>query len=291
MIIDIFTYSKASTNASFSVNELIEGAKSAHLDGICVTDRVVSSHAKDLVMAGKNAGLFVGVGLELETAAGRVVAYPKNVDDEFVGEAWKCLGDKPQAEDVLNYFHQRGGIVIARDIYNRGEGMKDNLFHIKDDEGRGFDGVDTIAAYRRRIDNELTIEAQQVAKMPACAGSGAFESIDDIGCCATLFAASIADQAQFVEAMQSRSHWACTLRDLADACPMGSAPKLDDDRDDRRSDRRTDRGERNFKGADRRGNDRRDRDRRGNDRRSRDRRSGDKNRRNDDRRGARKPRD
>ncbi len=285
MIIDIFTYSQASSNASYGIEALIEGAKAARLDGICVTDRAFSKHAYDLVRVGAEARLFVGVGIEFETTVGRIVAYPRTIDDAFVNEDWRSVGEPITAEAVLDYFHERGGIVIARDVYNRGEGIKDNVFHIKDSQGRGFDGVDTVAAYRRRIDNELSIEAQQVAKVPACAGSGVFDDINDIGICATMFADKITNQAEFVEAMKARSHWACSLRDLGEACPMGSAPKVEEEREDRRG---GDRGERSF----RRGGDRDhrggDRDRRGGDRRrgDRDHRGGDHDRRGGNHRGG-----
>ncbi len=284
MIIDIFTYTNATPDASFSIDALIDAARRAHLDGIAVTDRASASNVRAYQAAAKNANFFVAYGVELETTSGRVTAYPSAIDDEFVSESWKSLGDKPDAEAVLEYFHARGGIVIARDIYNRGEGLKDRVYSIKDEKGRGFDAIDTVSAYRRRIDNELSIEAQQVMGAPACAGSGVFDELNDIGHCATLFASDINDQASFVAAMRAPLHWACSLKDLGTACPMGSAPKPEgDDRhfDRRDSERRPMHGrgdaKRGQRGDDRRRG-RRDDDRRGERRCSDDRR--------DDRRGG-----
>lgn len=242
MLIDVFTYSQATDCASFSLIELIKAARCARLDGIAVTDRAVTRHAREILNIAKQENFFVAVGLELQTNAGRVVVYPANIDDAFVNEDWKNLGETPNIEDVLDYFHERDGIVIARDVYHRGEGMKDRIYSAKDAKGRGFDAIDTLAAYRRRIDNEMSIEAQQTLGSPAIAGSGVFDDIQDIGCCATLFAGHIEDQASFVAAVRSPLHWACALRDLGDACPMGAPPREthDDDRRERRSHHRDD---------------------------------------------------
>jgi len=276
MIVDIFTYTQASLGGAFHVDALIEAAKRAHLDGICVTDRAVSSHARALVEAGKRHGFFVGQGVELETVEGRVVAFPRNIDEEYCREGWRSLGDVPSSRDVLEYFHARGGIVVARDVYHQGAGLKDRLFGLTDSSHRGFDGVDTVAAYRRRIDNELSIEAQLVLKVPACAGSGVFDHIEDIGRCATIFTQKVIGQAAFVEAMRTMPHWACALRDLGEACPMGTPPNEDGESDSRDARRprhgRNERSARGSGGGDRRGDDRRGGSGRGSSRRGDDRR-------------------
>lgn len=281
MLIDVFTYSQATENALFSLDSLIEAARCARLDGIAVTDRAASRHARAYLEAARRDGFFVAIGLELQTASGRVVVYPACIDDEYVNEGWRSLGETPNLEDVMEYFHERGGIVVARDVYNRGEGMKDRIYSAKDSKGRGFDAVDTVAVYRRRIDNEMCIEAQQTLGVPAVAGSGVYDNLEDIGHCATMFACDIHDQASFVAAMRSPMHWACALRDLGDACPMGAPPRTDshDDRHERRTSGRND--DRRERSDDRRG---RNDDRRG---RSNDRRghSDDRRGRSNDRRG------
>lgn len=256
MIIDIFTYTHASPNGVFSLEDLIDAAKAAHLDGIAITDRASSNRAREYAEIAARKDYFVAIGVELQTSSGCVTAFPKVIDDAFASEDWRNLGDTPALEDVLDYFHDRGGIVIARDIYNKGEGLKDRVYSARDSKGRGFDDIDTLAAYRRRIDNELSIEAQQVTGLPACAGSGITDDITHIGRCATLFADKISDQASFVAAMRSPLHWACALADLGNACPMGTPPKTDEDNNRRRDDR-----------GGRRGDSRRDGDRRGGDRR------------------------
>lgn len=247
MIIDVFTYSDASPNAAFSVEVLIEAALRAGLDGICVTDKGVSSHAQKLVAAGQKAGFFVGVGVEIDTAAGRVTAFPKTLGADFVSESWKSLGETPRPEDVLSFFHERGGIVVARDVFNCGHGLRDRVHAIRDAAGAGFDAVDTLSSSRRRIDNELSMEAQNVLGVTACAGSGVFDDIQSIGCCATLFAQKIRSQADFVDAMKGEKHWACTLRDIGEACPMGTPPRMEGEREERgpsrgRDERRQGRG-------------------------------------------------
>lgn len=229
MIIDIFTYSQATENAPFHLESLIEAAKCARLDGIAITDRNSTARIPEYAQIAARENFLVVYGLELETAQGRVTVFPKHIDEAFVAESWRELGERPDAEAVLDYFHARDAIVVARDVYNRGEGLKDCIFSLKDATGRGFDAIDTLSVYRRKIDNELSIEAGQVLGIPACAGSGVYDSLEDIGHCATLFANEIHDQASFVAAMRGALHWSVALRDLGDACPMGSAPRTPDD--------------------------------------------------------------
>ncbi|GEM_PF-2456830 len=269
MLIDVFTYTQASPNGPFTIHSLIEAAKCARLDGIAVTDRGSSHRIREYMDVAESEDFLVVYGLELETSHGRVVAYPRNLDDAFINEDWRCLGENPAIEDVLDYFHARGGIVIARDVFNRGEGLRDSVYSVRDSEGHGLDGIDTVAVYRRRIDNELSIEAQQVLGIPACAGSGVFDSLEDIGHCATLFASEIYNQESFVDAMRSPLHWACALRDLGAACPMGTPPRTEETDHDHRGERRSDRGARRPDRGERReasGDGRRGR---GNDRRGR----------------------
>lgn len=285
MIIDIFTYTHASPNGAFSLEALINAARAAHLDGIAVTDRASSRRAREYADIAARENFFVAIGVELETSSGKVTVFPAAIDDEFVAEGWRTLGETPVLEDVLDYFHDRGGIVIARDIYNKGEGLKDRVYSARDSKGRGFDAIDTLAPYRRRIDNELSIEAQQVTGLPACAGSSTLGDIELIGHCATLFADKIHDQASFIAAMRAPLHWASALADLGAACPMGTPPKTEDDGDRRREFRGERRGDAR---RDRRDGDRRDGNRR--DSRGRDRRDGDRGGRRDRNRDGRRNR-
>ena len=179
MLIDVFTYTQASPNGPFTIHSLIEAAKCARLDGIAVTDRASTQRIREYMDIAEQEEFLVLYGLELETSSGRVVAYPRYVDDDFINEDWRSLGDHPAIEDVLDYFHTRCGIVVGRDIFNRGEGLRDNVYSARDSSGHGLDGIDTVAVYRRRIDNELSIEAQQVLGIPACAGSGVFDTLEE----------------------------------------------------------------------------------------------------------------
>lgn len=225
MIIDIFTHTRASAGGQFEIGALVEAARAAHLDGIAVTDRAFSGHALELARYGRECGFPIFVGVELATPCGSVVCFPSQVDGEFVGEGWRELGENPSLEDILSYFHSRNGIVVARDAYLNGRGLRDRVYSAKDLSGRGFDALDTVGAHRRRIDNELCIEAANVLGVAGCAGSGVLDCLSDIGSCATMFAVPVDDQASFVMALRGVMHWAVALRDLGDACPMGTAPR------------------------------------------------------------------
>lgn len=289
MIIDIFTYGTASGGSELGT--LIEAARRSHVDGIAVTDRGTSSQVRQYREVAAREGFLVLYGVELETSIGRVVGYPEKLDEDFLNESWRELGEIPSIESVLDYFHSRGGIVVARDVYLRDGGMKDRVYSAKDSVGRGFDGVDTLASYRRRIDNELSIEAQKVMGVGGCAGSGACEDANLVGSCATLFADSISDQAEFVAAMRGVLHWAVSLTDLGGACPMGTPPRYEDE--DMRGGRREDwRGNRNGRGEERREGRRGSRDGRGGDRREerRGNRDGRGEERREERRGSREGR-
>lgn len=218
MLIDLFAYSKATQGAIFGIEALIEAARCAHLDAFCITDREVSSHAYEILRIAERFDFFVGIGLEIETSAGPLCVYPEHIDDEFVNESWRdYLGDYPDPQVTIDYFKERGAAIVARNIYVQGSGLKDRIFTLRD-----LDAIDVLSASRRRIDNELAIEAQQRIAKPGVGGSGVFDVLDEIGHVATLLRYDSYTQEQLVSSLCSKDLWAVSLRPIGEACPQGA---------------------------------------------------------------------
>ncbi|MFA5623685.1 MAG: hypothetical protein WC966_01325 [Bradymonadales bacterium] len=256
MLIDLFTYSKATRGGLFGIEALIEAARCAHLDAFCITDREQSAHAYDIQRIAEQFDYFVGIGLEIETSAGTLVIYPEKIDDDFVSEEWReYLGDYPDPQITIDYFKERGAAVVARNIYDQGKGFKDRIFSLN-----GIDAIDVVSATRRRIDNELALEAQQRLAKPGVGGSGVFDLLDEIGHVATLMRAPSYSQERLVASLCQDDLWPISLRPIGDACPLGAQrdarPMQGRERDYRGSERR---GRRDERRTDARKGDRRDR--------------------------------
>ncbi len=255
MLIDVFTYTHVTPGGELDINTLIEQAKEVGLDGICVTDREVSVHAQELVDAGAEADFFVGVGLEIAVENGVLVCFPPSIDEFLIHETWRQLTTfgSPTAAEVMDLMDGIGGAVIARSVYGpQGTGMRDSVFTL-----RSLAGIDALSPTRRRIDNELAMEAAIAMGVSAVAGSAAFTSPDEVGAVATLFGTPVTSQAELVAALQRHATWPVALSDLEGRAPTGGEARSRG-QGERSDDRRGSRDD-NRRGGSRRPNDRGDR--------------------------------
>jgi len=74
MLIDFFTYTSATTGGRLEIDDLLERADEAGLDGFVVVDNEYSVHAEELRAAAEDSPLLVGVGVEIGTDKGPVAS-------------------------------------------------------------------------------------------------------------------------------------------------------------------------------------------------------------------------
>ena len=261
MLIDLFTYTQQTPKGTLSGAEIIQHAAKAGLDGVCITDRESSRDAAALVALGKDAGIFVGIGVQIATVTGWIVGFPPNIDAVLVDEQWRSLNtfSRPQPQEVIDYFVGIGGAAVAASIFDRGEllAMGDQVFGLRD-----LSAIDVVSPQRKGIENNFSLEASQALHVPGVGGSHALTSVEPIGHAATLFAHPIEDQAGFVQELQGVDYWPIltpSAQQLAESREPRSERRESSDRrgGDRRGPRRDGggdrRGPRRDGGGDRRG--------------------------------------
>ncbi len=222
MLVDFFTYTDATEGGVLSIDEILAAAKAQGLDGVCVVDREHSRHAQTLVEAGQAHGLFVAVGVEIATEDGLAVAFAPQIDQVLLHEEWRRLTTcgRPSLQEVVDYFVGLGGAVVAREVYSEVQpSLGDKVFMV-----RGLAGVDALSMRRRRIENELALEAVHALGVAGVAGSGAFRSVEGIGTVATVCGIGLSSQEDVVRALDGRELWPVALRPMGSALPLGSVP-------------------------------------------------------------------
>lgn len=219
MLIDFFTYTNASEGGLLSASELIEAAAACSLDGICIIDHEYSAHAKELLAAAESSKVFVGLGVEIEVEGGLLVCFPCHVDGFLMNEDWRELTTfgTPSAQEVIDFMNARDGAVVARNVFQRDAlALGDAVFAL-----RGLAGIDTLNPNRRRIENELALEAATSMGIAAVAGSGALKSSKELGKTATLMGDEITTQEQLVATLQAAEVWPTSLDASANWAPTG----------------------------------------------------------------------
>lgn len=212
MLIDLRTYTQHTPGGELDVETIIERARAAGLDGVCITDRGHSRHAARWVAAGDAADFFVGVGVEIETESGSLIVFPREVDAFLEDEVWRRLQvvAKPLPGEVMELAASIGAAVVATGVYDSKQRnpMGDGIFRLE-----GLAAVDVLSPGRRTMENELTVETAQALRVPGVAGSGALTSPADIGKVATLFGDGVETQADLVELLEAGDAWAVRLRE------------------------------------------------------------------------------
>lgn len=185
-------------------------ARDHGLDGVVVIGRDAPVELGDTAPLTQATGVHLFAGVALDTEAGRLLCYPRTVDDEwFQKGGWKSLhqgnGAGPAtypAAEVVRAFGERGGVVIAEPTGSDG------------DEGQapvntttsGLAGLVVTAGTQPVVDEKLAQAA--AAQRLACVGGSAAEPGEArFGAVATLFAAPPTSQSGLVDALRSGRVW------------------------------------------------------------------------------------
>lgn len=219
MLLDFFCYTTATPSCTLDLSTLIEAARDNQLDGLCIIDQQHSRHAVQLGQMAKRAQFFVAVGVELPTTMGTLVAFAPSLE-EMATESWRRLYvmGTPTPEAVVAHFE--AGAVVARAPFSEGSrAVRDAIFGIK-----GLHGLDCLHPNRRRIDNELALEAATAMGISGLAGSAAMDSTELIGSVATAVGKAVHSQAELVECLRAHDAWPVALRPLGDAAPSEAEP-------------------------------------------------------------------
>ena len=191
LLIDLHTHSYPMSDDSFmSVDELIEGAKSAGLDGICLTDHDAFWPDERVLELSQRHEFLVLAGSEINTDAGHVLAFGLH--------RYEFGMHKP--EFLRAQVDREGGVLIAAHPYRRR--FLEDLG--RDPEARAgmleravadpfFDLCNAVEAHNGRgsaVQNRYSADLCGELALPSVAGSDAHKATQ-IGTAATEFAGRV----------------------------------------------------------------------------------------------------
>ena len=200
-LIDLHTHSLAgSSDSVMPPDDLVAQARRVGLDGVCITEhgsqRLPAELIEDL---SARHGVLVIAGLEVSTDEGHILlygveSYPANLF---------------RARDIRDYVLPRGGVLVVAHPFRYlpkpwltpPQARKTLRQVIVRDV---FSLVSAVETHNGYADDDEISFSRQVAttrKLPGTGGSDAHDTLE-VGRCATLFQATIRDEADFIEALR-----------------------------------------------------------------------------------------
>jgi len=175
MQIDMHLHTSASIDGVHSPRTMVKAAKERGLSGIAITDHDSIDGWKQGIKAGKEFGMLVIKGEEVNVYKGdRVVAHVLGL---FLNEAVRA-GTMPEIADEI---HDQGGLAVIAHPLDRWRGKYEDLKKYLD----YFDGIEVLNAHTPFFkDNQIAREFAVKNNMPMTAGSDAHSKYE-IGCAYT----------------------------------------------------------------------------------------------------------
>ena len=194
MLIDVHVHSHHSPGCTLAPRDIVRRAKEAGLDGVVVTDLNTLEGLGEVHAAARELGLVALCGAELVTDHGHYLCYFPQPDR--VSAPPQMFGTTPwPVHEVVRRVREMGGAVVAAHPYDKGVERPSGDFIFTLD---GLAALQGLCARKRGPANDLAIEAADHMTLPCVGGSGAHETLDDIGKAATLFRVPVANEADLV---------------------------------------------------------------------------------------------
>ncbi|HEX7622808.1 MAG TPA: PHP domain-containing protein, partial [Anaeromyxobacteraceae bacterium] len=194
MLIDVHVHSHHSPGCTLAPRDIVRRAKEAGLDGVVVTDLNTLEGSAEVRAAGRELGLVALCGAEFVTDHGHYLCYFPEPDR--VPAPPQMFGTTPwPVHEVVRRVREMGGAVVAAHPYDKSVERPSGDFIFTLD---GLAALQGLCARKRGPANDLAIEAADHMTLPCVGGSGAHETLDDIGKAATLFRAPVASEADLV---------------------------------------------------------------------------------------------
>ncbi|MSP90913.1 MAG: hypothetical protein EXR79_03770 [Myxococcales bacterium] len=224
-------------------------ARDRGIDGVVVIAANEAVNLGDTREVSAATGVHLFAGVEVETESGRLLCYPRTIDDWFLCEEWRSVehtnGAGPTRYDsagIVRAFTERGGAVVGVPLRTDAEGIGPLVPGVSallvTDGASGVDDRAVRVAFENRV---------------ACVGGSVGVPGDDrFGAVATVFAAPPTSQESMVEGLRSGRVWPAEIgASWAVAAPVARKPERpradlksdargDDRRDVARAEVRTD---------------------------------------------------
>jgi hypothetical protein len=236
MLIDLHVHSRHTPGCSLSPLDVVRRSREAGLDGVAFTDMNTLDGLAEIREAGKAEGFLALCGVEIATDRGHYLAFFP--DPARVPAPPQIFGTPPwPVQDVIAKVTSMGGAVVAAHPYDRSIERPggDVLFTLA-----GISAVEGLDARRKPATNDLAVEAADHMGLPCVGGSGAKDSLGEIGKAATLFRDPVRNEADLVAQLKAGTVFSVAIG-VTPGPPEARAPRGSGDR---RGDRGGDRGRR-----------------------------------------------
>jgi predicted metal-dependent phosphoesterase TrpH len=201
MLIDLHTHTaRLSYDSQLSPDELVEAAKAAGLDGLCLTEHDFVWEAEEVRRLSRRHRFLVLPGLEVNTAHGHVLAY---------GLPRYVFG-MDRLEVLARLAQEAGAALVAAHPYRRQvpwEPGRDGAW--QEALGRALANpcypqvcaIEGLNGRGKEHENRFSQELAQRLGLPLVAGSDA-HSLADVGTCATEFLVPVRDLGDLIAALR-----------------------------------------------------------------------------------------
>jgi hypothetical protein len=193
-------------------------ARDHGLDGLAVIAQDAPVALGETAEVSRATGVLLFAGVELATDAGRLVCFPRALDDWYQAAGWRTLPratgvEGYAAEAVIRAFAERGGAVVAiasafeGDTPARPAGLC-ALDVTAMDTGRATDD-DAEDAPEEPLSglDDAALQSAHAGRLACVAGSRAAPGEPRFGAIATVFASPPTSQESLVEALRSGRVW------------------------------------------------------------------------------------
>ncbi len=204
MLIDLHVHSNRRKDSTLEPREIIVRAKNTVLDGIVFTDDGYFEGADALREYGRELGLVVLFGAEVETEKGHMLIYlpePSGLN-EF------CRTEHKISELVAK-IKELNGAVIAAHPYKKDidRPLGDGLFNIE-----GLTAIETESSFSDNTANMLAYDAASRLGISMTGGSATRTDFENLGAYATLFSGKINNEKELVDKLLHSRYYPVTIK-------------------------------------------------------------------------------
>ena len=225
MLIDLHVHSRHTPGCSLSPLDVVRRAREAGLDGVAFTDMNTLEGLSEIREAGKSEGFLALCGVEIATDRGHYLAFFP--EPGKVAAPPQIFGTPPwPVQDVIAKVVSMGGAVVAAHPYDRSIERPggDVLFTLD-----GISAVEGLDGRRKPATNDLAVEAADHMGLPCVGGSGAKDSLGEIGRAATLFREPVRTEADLVAQLKAGTVFSVAIG-VTPGPPEARAPRGPADR-------------------------------------------------------------
>jgi hypothetical protein len=200
MLIDLHVHSHHTRGSPLVPRDVVRRAKALGLDGVAFTDLNTLDGLEEIRAAGREEGLLSLCGVEIATDRGHYLCFLP--DPAQVPAPPQIFGSATPwpVRDVIAKVRELGGAVVAAHPYDKSVERPSGDFIFTLD---GLAAVEGLNARRKGPTNDLAVEAADHMNLPCTGGSGALESLEELGKAATLFREPVASEADLVRQLRA----------------------------------------------------------------------------------------